>query len=167
MSPQTKSGTRTRRKRAAPDAIVAENIEKSFGDVRALAGVDITVPEGSVVGLLGPNGAGKTTFVRILTTLLTPDAGRATVLGHDVVREPDAVRACIGLTGQFTAVDENLTGAEFLWMVGRLYHMPSADAHARAAELLEEFGLADAAHRVVQTYPGGMQPRLVLAASLL
>jgi ABC-2 type transport system ATP-binding protein len=125
------------------------------------------VPEGSVRGLLGPNGAGKTTFVRILTTLLTPDAGRASVLGHDVVAEPDAVRAAIGLTGQFTAVDENLTGAEFLWMVGRLYHMPSADAHARAAELLEEFGLGDAAHRVVKTYSGGMQRRLDLAASLM
>jgi ABC-2 type transport system ATP-binding protein len=168
MSPQTQTRSRTpRRKRAASDAIVAEAIEKSFGDVRALAGIDLVVPEGSVHGLLGPNGAGKTTFVRILTTLLAPSAGRALVLGHDVVREGDVVRASIGLTGQFTAVDENLTGAEFLWMVGRLYHMSSPDAHARAAELLDEFGLGDAGHRVVKTYSGGMQRRLDLAASLM
>src|SRR2546428_647819 len=167
MSPQTKTATRNRRKRGAPEAIVAEAIDKSFGDVRALAGVDIVVPEGSVVGLLGPNGAGKTTVVRILTTLLAPDAGRATVLGYDVVRAPDAVRAAIGLTGQFTAVDDNLTGSEFLRMVGRLYHMPFADVNKRAAELLEEFGLADAANRVVKTYSGGMQRRLDLAASLM
>jgi ABC-2 type transport system ATP-binding protein len=158
-------GARTRRR--STDAIVAHAVEKSFGDVRALAGVDIAVPEGSVVGLLGPNGAGKTTLVRVLCTLLLADAGRATVLGHDVVAEPDVVRASIGLTGQFTAVDEYLTGAEFLWMVGRLYHMDTTDARRRAGELLEEFGLADAAHRVVKTYSGGMQRRLDLAASLM
>jgi len=166
MATRSKTATRTRRK-AANDAIVAKAVEKSFGEIRALAGIDIVVPEGSVVGLLGPNGAGKTTFVRILTTLLAADAGEATVLGYDVVREPDAVRASIGLTGQFTAVDEYLTGAEFLWMVGRLYHMDSPDARRRAAELLEEFGLADAANRVVKTYSGGMQRRLDLAASLM
>jgi ABC-2 type transport system ATP-binding protein len=167
MTPRTKTATRTRSRRATADAIVAEAIEKSFGDVRALAGIDIVVPEGSVVGLLGPNGAGKTTLVRILTTLLAPDAGTARVLGYDVTREGDAVRASIGLTGQFTAVDENLTGAEFLWMVGRLYHMTSADARARAAVLLDEFGLGDAVDRVVKTYSGGMQRRLDLAASLM
>jgi len=166
MAIRTRTATRSRRKTSA-DAIVAEAIEKSFGDVRALAGIDLVVPEGSVVGLLGPNGAGKTTFVRILTTLLTADAGRATVLGYDVMRQADLVRASIGLTGQFTAVDEYLTGAEFLRMVGRLYHMETADARPRAAELLEEFGLGDAKDRVVKTYSGGMQRRLDLAASLM
>jgi len=166
MATRTRTATRSRRKTSA-DAIVAEAIEKSFGDVRALAGIDLVVPEGSVVGLLGPNGAGKTTFVRILTTLLTADAGRATVLGYDVMRQADLVRASIGLTGQFTAVDEYLTGAEFLRMVGRLYHMETADARPRAAELLEEFGLGDAKDRVVKTYSGGMQRRLDLAASLM
>jgi len=154
-------------RRTRSDAIVAENLQKSFGDVRALDGIDITVKEGTVVGLLGPNGAGKTTAVRILTTLLSPDAGRAIVLGHDVTKEPDIVRASIGLTGQFTAVDDNLTGTEFLWMVGRLYHMSTAQARKRGAELLERFGLADAAHRTVKTYSGGMQRRLDLAASLV
>jgi len=163
---RTSTAARTRRK-AAAEAVVAEAVEKSFGDVRALAGVDLVVPEGTVVGLLGPNGAGKTTFVRILTTLLTADSGRATVLGYDVTRDPDAVRASIGLTGQFTAVDEYLTGAEFLWMVGRLYHMESDAARSRAGELLEEFGLSDAKDRTVRTYSGGMQRRLDLAASLM
>src|SRR5260370_3553820 len=166
MATSAKTATRPRRRSATTDAIVAKTVEKSFGDRRGLAGIDLVVPEGSVPGLLGPNGAGKTTFVRILTTLLAPDGGEATVLGHDVVRDGDAVRASIGLTGQFTAVDENLTGAEFLRMVGRLYHMPSPDAHARAAELLDEFGLGDAANRVVKTHSGGMQRRLDLAASL-
>ena len=167
MTAQTSTAARRRSRRALSDAIVAEAIEKLFGDVRALAGIDIVVPEGSVVGLLGPNGAGKTTFVRILTTLLAADAGSATVLGYDVARDGDAVRASIGLTGQFTAVDDNLTGAEFLWMVGRLYHMSTSDARKRASDLLEEFGLADAADRVVKTYSGGMQRRLDLAASLM
>src|SRR5439155_20279006 len=102
-------------RRATADAIVAEDLQKSFGKVRALDGIDLTVKEGTVVGLLGPNGAGNTTAVRILTTLLSPDAGRATVLGYDVTKEPDKVRASIGLTGQFASVDDNLTGAEFLW----------------------------------------------------
>src|SRR5438067_3309655 len=119
------------------DAIVAENLQKSFGAVRALDGIDIVVKEGTVVGLLGPNGAGKTTAVRILTTLLSPDAGKATVLGHDVTKEPNVVRASIGLTGQFTAVDDNLTGTEFLRMVGRLYHMPTEHSRKRADELLD------------------------------
>src|SRR5438309_2610245 len=155
------------RRRSATEAIVATDLQKSFGEVRALDGIELVVKEGTVVGLLGPNGAGKTTAVRILTTLLQPDSGHAEVLGYDVTKNPDAVRAEIGLTGQFTAVDDNLTGAEFLWMVGRLYHMSTPDANKRASELLEEFGLADAAHRVVKTYSGGMQRRLDLAASLM
>jgi len=154
-------------RRTRGDAIVAENLKKYFGDVHALDGVDITVKEGTVVGLLGPNGAGKTTAVRILTTLLSPDSGRAIVLGHDVTKEPDVVRASIGLTGQFTAVDDNLTGSEFLWMVGRLYHMSTPKARARSEELLDRFGLSDAANRTVKTYSGGMQRRLDLAASLV
>jgi ABC-2 type transport system ATP-binding protein len=149
------------------DAIVAEGLEKSFGKIRALDGVDLVVPEGTIVGLLGPNGAGKTTAIRILTTLLQPDRGRAVVLGHDVTKEPDAVRAAIGLTGQNTAVDDNLTGAEFLRMVGRLYHLTPAQARSRADELLGRFDLADAAGRPVKGYSGGMQRRLDLAASLV
>jgi ABC-2 type transport system ATP-binding protein len=156
-----------KQRRRAGDAIVTEGLEKSFGKVRALAGVDLIVREGTVVGLLGPNGAGKTTAVRILTTLLQPDAGRAFVLGHDVTKEPDKVRASIGLTGQFTAVDDNLTGAEFLEMVGRLYHLPTTTARKRAQELLERFDLIDAANRTIKTYSGGMQRRLDLAASLV
>jgi ABC-2 type transport system ATP-binding protein len=155
------------RRAARGDAIVAEDLQKSFGRVRALDGIDLTVKEGTVVGLLGPNGAGKTTAVRILTTLLHPDAGRATVLGYDVTKEPDKVRASIGLTGQFTAVDDNLTGTEFLRMVGRLYHMSPSHSRSRADELLERFGLSDAAGRTVKTYSGGMQRRLDLAASLV
>jgi ABC-2 type transport system ATP-binding protein len=155
------------RRAARGDAIVAEGLQKSFGKVRALDGIDLTVKEGTVVGLLGPNGAGKTTAVRILTTLLSPDAGRATVLGYDVTKEPDKVRASIGLTGQFTAVDDNLTGVEFLRMVGRLYHMSSSHSRSRADELLERFDLSDAAGRTVKTYSGGMQRRLDLAASLV
>jgi ABC-2 type transport system ATP-binding protein len=154
-------------RRTRSDAIVVEGLKKSFGDVRALKGIDLTVKEGTVVGLLGPNGAGKTTAVRILTTLLKPDGGRASVLGHDVTKEPDIVRASIGLTGQFTAVDDQLTGAEFLWMVGRLYHMSTPQARRRGEELLERFGLSDAAGRPVKTYSGGMQRRLDLAASLV
>src|SRR5437016_8366409 len=111
-----------RRRSSSGDAILTEALEKSFGEVRALAGIDLVVKEGTVVGLLGPNGAGKTTAVRILTTLLRQDGGHAEVLGIDVTKNPDAVRAQIGLTGQFTAVDDNLTVSEFLWMVGRLYH---------------------------------------------
>jgi len=118
------------RRRSSRPAILAEDLYKSFGKVKALDGVDISVKEGSVLGLLGPNGAGKTTAVRILTTLLQPDGGRASVLGHDVVKEPEAVRESIGLTGQGAAVDDNLTGAENLWLVGKLYHLPEREARA-------------------------------------
>jgi ABC-2 type transport system ATP-binding protein len=150
-----------------PGAIYAEGLVKTFGDVRALDGVDLDVPEGSVLGLLGPNGAGKTTAVRVLTTLLQPDAGRAVVAGHDVVKSPVEVRRSIGLSGQFAAVDEYLTGRENLQMVGELYQMRARAAKARAVELLEQFHLADAADRPAKTYSGGMRRRLDLAAALV
>ncbi|MEV6760580.1 ATP-binding cassette domain-containing protein [Streptomyces sp. NPDC051105] len=150
-----------------PGAIYAEGLVKTFGDVRALDGVDLDVPEGTVLGLLGPNGAGKTTTVRCLTTLLRPDSGKAVVAGLDVVRQPDAVRRSIGLSGQFAAVDEYLTGRENLQMVGRLYQMRAKQAKARAVELLEQFHLADAADRPTKTYSGGMRRRLDLAAALV
>ncbi|MGY1715236.1 ATP-binding cassette domain-containing protein [Geodermatophilus sp. SYSU D01106] len=149
------------------DAILVEGLQKRFGSNTALAGVDLTVPEGSVLGLLGPNGAGKTTVVRILTTLLQPDGGRAEVAGVDVVREPDRVRAVIGLTGQYAAVDEYLTGFENLEMVGRLYRLGKRESRARAQELLERFDLTDAASRPAKTYSGGMRRRLDIAASLI
>ncbi|MYT68780.1 ATP-binding cassette domain-containing protein [Streptomyces sp. cg28] len=148
-------------------AIYAEGLVKTFGDVRALDGVDLDVPEGTVLGLLGPNGAGKTTAVRCLTTLLTPDSGRAVVAGIDVVKNPNEVRRSIGLSGQFAAVDEYLTGRENLQMVGQLYQMRAKEAKARAAELLERFNLADAADRPSKTYSGGMRRRLDLAAALV
>jgi ABC-2 type transport system ATP-binding protein len=148
-------------------AISAEGLRKSYGDVHALRGIDLTVPSGTILGLLGPNGAGKTTAVRILTTLLHPDGGRATVAGHDVLREPDAVRASIGLTGQYAAVDENLTGRENLEMVGRLLHIGRPAARARADELLATFDLTAAGGRPARTYSGGMRRRLDLAASLV
>ena len=148
-------------------AIVASGLVKRFGDVPALDGIDLAVPPGTVFGLLGPNGAGKTTAVRILTTILRPDAGEASVLGHDVVREPDLVRNSIGLAGQYAAVDENLTGAENLRMVGKLTHLPRSLIRERAAELLARFGLTEAANRPVKTYSGGMRRRLDLAASLV
>ncbi|MFF9582009.1 ATP-binding cassette domain-containing protein [Streptomyces achromogenes] len=150
-----------------PGAIYAEGLVKTFGDVRALDGVDLDVPEGTVLGLLGPNGAGKTTAVRCLTTLLRPDRGKAVVAGVDVLRHPDAVRRSIGLSGQFAAVDEYLTGRENLQMVGQLYQMRAKAAKARAAELLEQFHLADAADRPAKTYSGGMRRRLDLAAALV
>ncbi|MFJ4710947.1 ATP-binding cassette domain-containing protein [Streptomyces sp. NPDC088785] len=150
-----------------PGAIYAEGLVKTFGDVRALDGVDLDVPEGTVLGLLGPNGAGKTTAVRCLTTLLTPDSGRAVVAGIDVVKDPNEVRRSIGLSGQFAAVDEYLTGRENLQMVGQLYQMRAKEAKARAAELLERFNLADAADRPSKTYSGGMRRRLDLAAALV
>ena len=148
-------------------AIEAEGLRKSYGEVCALDGVDLRVPAGTVLGLLGPNGAGKTTAVRILTTLLPPDGGSARVAGLDVAREAPRLRARIGLAGQYAAVDENLTGAENLEMVGRLYHLPKGEPRARAAELLERFDLSDAADRLVRTYSGGMRRRLDLAAALV
>ncbi len=150
-----------------PGAIYAEGLVKTFGDVRALDGVDLDVPEGTVLGLLGPNGAGKTTAVRCLTTLLTPDSGKAVVAGIDVLKHPNEVRRSIGLSGQFAAVDEYLTGRENLQMVGRLYQMKAKEAKARAAELLDRFHLADAADRPSKTYSGGMRRRLDLAAALV
>ncbi|MFF8368935.1 ATP-binding cassette domain-containing protein [Streptomyces lydicus] len=150
-----------------PGAIYAEGLVKTFGDVRALDGVDLDVPEGTVLGMLGPNGAGKTTAVRVLTTLLRPDRGTARVAGIDVLAHPDKVRRSIGLSGQFAAVDEYLTGRENLMMVGQLYQMSGRDAKRRAVELLERFNLGDAADRTAKTYSGGMRRRLDLAAALV
>jgi len=148
-------------------AVSVRGLVKSYGAVRALAGVDLDVAHGTVLGLLGPNGAGKTTIVRILTTLLTPDAGRAQVLGLDVARDAAQLRQRIGLAGQYAAVDENLTGLENLTMVGRLYGKPRAAARRRGRELLERFELLDAANRPAKTYSGGMRRRLDLAAALV
>jgi ABC-2 type transport system ATP-binding protein len=148
-------------------AILAESLQKSYGKTRALDSIDLNVEEGTILGVLGPNGAGKTTAVRILTTLLTPDAGRAEVAGLDVLRQAGELRSRIGLTGQYAAVDEYLTGHENLEMVGRLYHLPKKQARRRADELLERFDLVDAASRLVKTYSGGMRRRLDLAASLV
>src|SRR2546421_3015342 len=148
-------------------AILAEGLQKHYGKTRALAGLDLVAEQGSVLGLLGPNGAGKTTAVRILTTLLRPDAGRAEVAGLDVVKNADMLRARIGLAGQYAAVDEYLTGYENLQMFGQLYHLPGTVARRRANELLARFDLVDAARRTVKTYSGGMRRRLDLAASLI
>ncbi|MBM3686145.1 MAG: ATP-binding cassette domain-containing protein [Actinobacteria bacterium] len=147
--------------------IEARGLVKKYGDVVALDGLDLSVPEGTVYGLLGPNGAGKTTAVRILTTLLKPDAGTAKVDGLDVVRKANAVRRIIGLTGQYAAVDEYLTGRENLRMFGDLYHLPTAYVKERSDELLARFDLTDAADRSLRTYSGGMRRRLDLAASLI
>ncbi len=148
-------------------AVEAEGLVKRFGSTTALSGVDLAVPTGSILGLLGPNGAGKTTAVRILATLLRPDAGRATVAGHDVLSQPVAARGKIGLTGQYASVDEELTGLENLVFLGRLLEMPRRAAKARATELLERFDLGDAGKRALKTYSGGMRRRLDLAASLV
>jgi ABC-2 type transport system ATP-binding protein len=149
------------------DAIVAEGLVKRYGDVVALDGMDLSIPEGTVFALVGPNGAGKTTTVRVLTTLLKPDAGRATVAGYDVVRDARSLRASIGVSGQYAAVDEDLTGAENLQMVGRLYHLGRKRSKQRARELLERFDLVDAGDRPVKGYSGGMRRRLDLAGALV
>jgi daunorubicin resistance ABC transporter ATP-binding subunit len=152
--------------RAPAQAIVAEDLRQTFGDVVALDGLDLEVAAGTVFGLLGPNGAGKTTLVRILATLLGPTAGRAAVLGFDIATDPLAVRRRIGLAGQFAAVDEELTGRENLEMVGRLYRLSGSEARTRADDILDRFQLTDAADRRVSTYSGGMRRRLDLGASL-
>jgi len=152
---------------ARQPAIAASGVRKSFDGTVVLAGVDLTVAEGSVFALLGPNGAGKTTMIRILSTLITPDAGRASVAGQDVVAEPDAVRAAIGVTGQFSAVDELLTGMENMQLMADLNHLGRIAGRERVGELLERFGLADAAHKPVSTYSGGMRRRLDLAMTLV
>jgi len=148
-------------------AIVVDDVQKRFGEVVALSGVSFEVEPGTVLGLLGPNGAGKTTAVRILTSILTADSGRASVLGIDVGAHPQSVRLRIGLAGQYAAVDEALTGRENLRMVGRLSHMSKPDVESRATELLERFGLSDAGDRALKTYSGGMRRRLDLAAALV
>ncbi len=150
-----------------PPIIEVTDLHKSFGTNHAVNGVSLSVAEGSVLGLLGPNGAGKTTTVRILATLLSPDAGHATVAGFDVISEANSVRSFIGLTGQYAAVDEKLTGKENLWMVGRLLGMSKAGATARADQLLERFELTDAGDRELSTYSGGMRRRADLAVSLV
>jgi ABC-2 type transport system ATP-binding protein len=150
-----------------PAAIAVTGLHKRFGSTHALRGLDLTVPAGTVCGLLGPNGAGKTTAVRVLATLAAPSAGRALVAGYDVTRDPDQVRRRIGFTGQHAALDENLTGRQNLLVLGRLHHLGGRGARARADELLERYGLADAANRLVRAYSGGMRRRLDLIASLI
>lgn len=151
----------------AEHVITIKGLTKSFGKVSVLEGIDLTVPRGTMVALLGPNGAGKTTTIRILSTLLKPDGGEVRVNGHDVVADAYKVRSSIGLTGQFTAVDEYLTGQENLEMMGRLYHLDRAHSKKRANELLEQFDLVEAKNRAAKTYSGGMRRRLDLAASLI
>src|ERR687896_285104 len=148
-------------------AIEATGLVKSFADTRAVDGVDLAVRRGSVYGVLGPNGAGKTTTIRMLATLLRPDAGTASVLGHDIVKEADTVRGLVSLTGQLASVDEDLTGRENLILLARLLGLKRADAKARATELLDAFDLADASGRLVKHYSGGMRRRLDIAASLV
>ena len=148
-------------------AIEMEGLRKAFGETRAVDGIDLTVARGTVYGVLGPNGAGKTTMIRMLATLLRPDSGSARVLGHDVVAEADAVRACVSLTGQFASVDEELSGRENLVLLGRLLGFSRRDARERAGELLEAFGLTGSADRLVREYSGGMRRRLDIAASIV
>ena len=150
-----------------PLAIEATRLVKSFGDTRAVDGVDLAVPTGSIYGVLGPNGAGKTTTIRMLATLIRPDAGTARVLGHDIVREADAVRGAVALTGQLASVDEDLTGCENLVLLGRLLGLKRAAAKARATDLLDAFGLSEAANRLVKHYSGGMRRRLDVAATIV
>ncbi|MBK3645805.1 ATP-binding cassette domain-containing protein [Streptomyces sp. MBT33] len=149
------------------NAVTVRGMVKHYGETKALDGVDLDVREGTVMGVLGPNGAGKTTLVRILSTLLAPDAGEATVAGYDVRRQPRQLRRVIGLTGQYASVDEKLPGWENLYMIGRLLDLPRKEARARADELLERFSLTDAAKRPASTYSGGMRRRLDLAASMI
>ncbi|TQJ87684.1 ATP-binding cassette domain-containing protein [Streptomyces sp. SLBN-31] len=149
------------------NAVTVRGMVKHYGETKALDGVDLDVREGTVMGVLGPNGAGKTTLVRILSTLLSPDAGEATVAGYDVLRQPRQLRRVIGLTGQYASVDEKLPGWENLYMIGRLLDLPRKEARARADELLERFSLTDAAKRPASTYSGGMRRRLDLAASMI
>ncbi|WP_327314613.1 ATP-binding cassette domain-containing protein [Streptomyces sp. NBC_01235] len=151
----------------AESAVTVRGLVKHYGETKALDGVDLDVREGTVMGVLGPNGAGKTTLVRILSTLLAPDSGRATVVGYDVVRQPRQLRRVIGLTGQYASVDEKLPGWENLYMIGRLLDLSRKEARARADELLERFSLTDAARRPAGTYSGGMRRRLDLAASMI
>ncbi|MFE2263892.1 ATP-binding cassette domain-containing protein [Streptomyces griseosporeus] len=151
----------------AGSAVTVRGLVKHYGETKALDGVDLDVREGTVMGVLGPNGAGKTTLVRILSTLITPDAGQATVAGYDVVRQPRQLRRVIGLTGQYASVDEKIPGWENLYMIGRLLDLSRKDARARADELLERFSLTEAARRPVSTYSGGMRRRLDLAASMI
>ncbi|MGI8651249.1 MAG: ABC transporter ATP-binding protein, partial [Geodermatophilaceae bacterium] len=148
-------------------AIEVEGLVKRYKETIALAGIDFSVPEGTVLGLLGPNGAGKTTAVRVLSTLIKADEGRASVFGMDVVTDADAVRSTIGLTGQYAAVDEYLTGFENLEMIGRLYQLGKSESRSRATALLERFDLTDAGRRIAKTYSGGMRRRLDVAASLI
>jgi oleandomycin transport system ATP-binding protein len=148
-------------------AVTVRGMVKHYGETKALDGVDLDVREGTVMGVLGPNGAGKTTLVRILSTLLSPTSGEATVAGYDVLRQPRQLRRVIGLTGQYASVDEKLPGWENLYMIGRLLDLPRKDARARADELLERFSLTDAAKRPASTYSGGMRRRLDLAASMI
>jgi ABC-2 type transport system ATP-binding protein len=158
---------RARKTAETDNAVVVEGVYKAFGKVKALDGIDLTVPRGSVLGVLGPNGAGKTTAVKILTTLLTPDSGRVVVDGRDVVADPAGVRRSIGLAGQSAAIVEEFSGQENLELIGRLFHMSAKESRDRANELLESFGLADARDRRAKTYSGGMMRRLDLAASLV
>jgi ABC-2 type transport system ATP-binding protein len=151
----------------APLAIEATALEKSFGPTRAVAGIDLAVPEGAIYGVLGPNGAGKTTVIRMLATLIPPDGGTARVLGHDIRTEGDAVRGLVSLTGQLASVDEELTGRENLLLLGRLLGLSRGAARARADELLEAFGIAEAAGRLVKHFSGGMRRRLDIAASIV
>ncbi|MGZ6575131.1 MAG: ATP-binding cassette domain-containing protein [Solirubrobacteraceae bacterium] len=158
---------RSSRRPGSVPAVDVSGLVKRFGDTTALDGLDLLVPAGTVCAILGPNGAGKTTAIRILATLLRPEEGTARVLGHDVVREADTVRRRVSLTGQFAALDEDLTGAENLTLLARLLGLSRAGARARAAELLDAFDLSDAAHRPVRTYSGGMRRRVDLAASMI